>query len=83
MRHEPSAQLLNEIITFTVEIKINGSMIAHIYGRNIAPVPGGKTRYEYYQVENRKVKNGCVVHKRELGIVPLINSILSDVEGDV
>lgn len=69
---------------FTVEIRINGAMIAHIYGRNIAPLPNGKTRYEYeyYEAETRKVQNGCVEHLREAGIVPLVSSILEDVSHD-
>jgi len=69
---------------FTVEIRINGAMIAHIYGRNIAPLPNGKTRYEYeyYEAETHKVQNGCVEHLREDGIVPLVSSILDDVSHD-
>lgn len=67
---------------FTVEIKINGSMIAHVYGRNYDTLPSGLTkyRYEYYQPENRALRTGFVEHDRSLGIVPLVKSILIDVE---
>ena len=65
---------------FTVEIKINGSLIGHIYGHNEGPTPDGdRYRYEYYETEKRKVVNGEVVHHRADGIRPLIAAILSDI----
>lgn len=67
---------------FTFEIKINGAMIAHIYGNNISDLPGGKCKYkyEYYEVEKRKVLNGEVTHLRSSGIMSLVSLILKDVE---
>lgn len=67
---------------FTVEIKINGALISHIYGHNEGDVTPGecKYRYEYYETETRKVVNGNVRHKRNKGIRNLINSILTDVD---
>ncbi len=66
---------------FTVEIKINGSMIGHVYGRNVGDTPkGSQYDYEYYDVENRKIVGGKILHKRERGIKALIASILADTE---
>ena len=66
---------------FTVEIKINGSLIGHIYGHNEGHTDkGDRYRYEYYETETRKIVNGEVTHPRRNGIRPLITAILSDVE---
>lgn len=65
---------------FTVEIKINGFMISHIYGHNESQQnKAGETRYtfEYYEIESRKLQTGEVWHKREDGIDKLIGKILS------
>lgn len=66
---------------FTVEIRINGTLISHIYGRNIAPLPNGKSRYEYeyYEAESRKVQTGTVEHRREDGLRSLVTEILNNV----
>jgi hypothetical protein len=70
---------------FTVEIKINGALIAHIYGRNITssdhPAAKDLYQYEYYQTETHKVQNGKVAHARDAGIIPLVSLILKDVKG--
>jgi len=67
---------------FTIEIKINGSMIGHIYGHNEGLDPDGseKTVYswEYYRVESRKLQHGTVLHKRDEGIESLICKILKE-----
>ena len=71
---------------FTVEIKINGSLINHIYGHNEGPAPvglGDQYRYELYEVEKRDVKNGRVTHKRSDGINKLVAAILLDVDSTV
>lgn len=68
---------------FTVEIKINGSLIGHIYGHNEGDSPDGKGdkyRYEYYEPETREVRNGNVVHRRSDGIRKLVAAILNDAE---
>lgn len=72
----------NHQFMFTVEIKINGSLIGHIYGHNEGDLPNGesKYRYEYYETESRKVVNGNVTHKRHHGIRQLVNAILTDVD---
>ena len=70
---------------FTVEIKINGSLINHIYGHNEGSSPDGRGdqyRYELYEVETRAVKNGRVTHKRSDGINKLVAAILLDVTPD-
>lgn len=66
---------------FTFEIRINGSLIAHIHGLNIGSTPeGDRYKYEYYEVDTRKVLTGKVVHRREKGIRPLITTILNDIK---
>lgn len=70
---------------FTVEIKINGTLINHIYGHNEGPAKGGKFqedkyRYELYQVETKGVRNGTVTHYRPDGINALVVAILQDAE---
>lgn len=70
---------------FTVEVRINGSLISHIYGHNEGPSPTGKFQedvytYELYEVESRNVRNGQVTHYRPNGINALIGMILSDVD---
>ncbi len=66
---------------FTVEIRINGSLISHIYGQNRG-MTGELTNYayEYYEPETRNLKKGTVQHDRDAGITPLITKILNDLE---
>lgn len=70
---------------FTVEIKVNGLLVSHIYGRNTARIAGDgdefKYDYEYYEVNSRDIISGSVNHKRSKGIRKLITVILEDVEG--
>ena len=68
---------------FTIEIKINGSLVGHIYGHNEGHINAkGETlyRYEYYEVETRRVRPGTVRHVRKGGIRSLVVAILSSVE---
>jgi len=67
---------------FTVEIRINGSLITHIYGHNEGTVPGGKDqyRYEVYHVEERALVNGTVKHHYGEGITKLVQLILKDAD---
>ena len=66
---------------FTTEIRINGALIAHIYGRNCGTNREGATMYsyEYYEPETREVTNGQVTHMRDDGIRHLVKLILDDV----
>jgi len=68
---------------FTVEIRINGSLIIHIYGRNYGKSPKGGSEYEYgyeyYSPELHKVVKGIILHDRDAGVNPLIGKILEDV----
>jgi len=72
---------------FSVEIKLNGSMIAHIYGRNITQYSAydnlknldeSEYIFEYYEPEIGELIKGNVSHKRSDGIVPLIIKILKN-----
>jgi len=69
----------------TVEIKVNGNMVGHIYGQNLGRAYGeGKRvhdyRYEYYNLALGKIISGSVLHSGKLNIEKLINEILSDIE---
>lgn len=67
---------------FTIEIRINGTLVAHIYGRNLNKTPHGDFEYgyEYYSPElPSSVIKGIVCHDRGKGINPLITKILDDV----
>ena len=63
---------------FTVEIKINGTMIKHIYGLNVS----GRYECEYdvdiYDVQTRTVNHHKVTHNRSYGITKLIQLILEE-----
>lgn len=65
---------------FTIETRINGSLINHIYGHNEGRNEDGSTRYryEFYKVESNELKSGFVNHKRSDGINDLIVAILND-----
>lgn len=67
---------------FTIEIKINGTMIGHIYGRNLCVQENGLSLYdyEYYEPEIPKLQRGTISHCREQGIRKLVKLILSDVD---
>ena len=69
---------------FTVELKVNGALVGHIYGVNKGLYLEGKGEtiydYEYYDVGKRDLIKGEVLHKREGGIKCLIKLILEDVE---
>ena len=68
---------------FTVELKINGTLIAHVYGHNEGfdeKTGDYKYRYEYYEVESRKVTNGIITHDRKKGLNALVSSILTHAE---
>lgn len=70
---------------FTFEIRINGSLIAHIYGHNEGEIDKkGQTKYsyEYYEPTTRRIVSGTVRHKRGDGIRPLVTTILKDIPPD-
>ena len=66
---------------FTTEIRINGALIAHIYGRNCGHNQDGAAMYsyEYYEPETREVMTGQVTHMRDDRIRHLVKLILEDV----
>jgi len=66
---------------FTIEMRVNGTLIAHVYGRNVGDGRSeGLTQYFYelYRAGNRKLITGDVEHKRENGIEALVVKILAD-----
>lgn len=68
---------------FTVELKINGTMIGHIYGKNkgLASEGTGETiyEYEYYEPDGGDIARGFVLHKREDGLRHLVRLVLEDI----
>lgn len=68
----------------TAEIRINGSMISHIYIRNISSefsVDGMNLyKYEYYQPETGEVKTGEIKFKRDKGALTLVRDIINKME---
>ena len=71
---------------FTVEIRINGSLVSHIYGVNVTdshPINNGKgDRYDcqVYDVEKRASRDVSVRHHRRDGINALVAKILNKTE---
>lgn len=67
---------------FTVEIRINGMLINHIYGRNMTAKVKGQDcyKYELYETETQKIRTGEVHHNPKNGIRQLIAEILNDVK---
>lgn len=65
---------------FTVELKVNGALVSHVYGHNAEDLPDGRCLYdyEYYEVAKRKVKRGKVKHHRMDGLPCLVAAILED-----
>lgn len=67
---------------FVVEIRVNGNMIMHIYGRNTTGIKDQSlyNRYEYeiYEVSSKKITHGEVSHKQEDGIKALVATILRE-----
>lgn len=65
---------------FTTEIRINGTLILHIYGINTAVQKEGKTQYkiDIYNTEKLEAKSFNVYHYRRDGISKLIELILAE-----
>ena len=69
---------------FTVELRVNGALVGHVYGRNIGDVPGTRRcRYswEYYEVEQGQVQGGELEHDPGQGIAALAAAVLGKVRG--
>ncbi len=69
---------------FSVEIRINGEMIKHIKGQNMGFETGKDMRciydYQMYDVVNKTVDEGTLVHDRKEGMNELLMKILMNVE---
>jgi len=69
---------------FTVEVRVNGTLIVHVYGRNVSGAPSGRpNEYHYDLVElsqdSRSAIDGRVSHVPDKGITELVRLILADV----
>jgi hypothetical protein len=66
---------------FTVEIRVNGNLVAHVYGQNLSEygIEEAAYRWEYYEVSSQTVRCGHVKHVRSQGIAPLVAKILTKV----
>lgn len=68
---------------FTVEIRINGTMVVHAYGRNTDKRDqDGKTIYdiEFYQPERPQLCKFPVLHDKNDGINKLVEAVLREAE---
>ena len=72
---------------FSVEVKINGVLIGHLYGHNNgymeSDVLSGEClySYEYYEPgKGKEVKRGNITHKRDDGMVKLLSKIFKKLE---
>ena len=66
---------------FSFEIRVNGSLITHIYGHNEdkSTSDGTLYTYEHYRVASRKLVCGTVTHHPSDGIDTLVIKIMEDV----
>jgi hypothetical protein len=65
---------------FTVEIKVNGAMVGHLYGHNAdMGITTAQYRYEYHPIGHGELLLGGVEHFRPDGIEALVRKILTDV----
>ncbi len=70
---------------FSVEIKINGALISHLYGRNTGEtlVPNvSKYDWHLYNAETGVVEAGITIHHRSSGLDQLVWQILDKVLQD-
>ena len=70
---------------FTVEIRINGALISHLYGHNEGRDDGDWWNYSYhfYTLDNDKdkLKTGTIKHRRDKdSINVLVANILKDIK---
>lgn len=71
---------------FSAEIKINGTLISHIYGHregieHYNPVTDENSYvYNYYEVGEDKLISGRLTHKYSGGIHKLVRLILEDID---
>ena len=67
---------------FTVEIKVNGNLIAHVYGRRLGAVEKRNVyEFEYYKVgDEPAITKGAVTRNYEDGMGKLLMKILREVD---
>jgi hypothetical protein len=70
---------------FTVEIRINGTQIGHIYGQNMSVegVENCEYNYEYYETGTGNIVSGTVHHNLKDKIRILITKILDEVDKEM
>jgi len=71
----------------TVEMKVNGTLVHHIYAQNVEYVGDGAYMYDYTSCIpvplkdiEPAIKTGSVVHKRDEGMAVLVNTIIKDLD---
>lgn len=68
---------------FSVEIRINGNLVSHLYGQNMIDIDDDKKcryRYVYHRVDKLDSTEGNVSHKHDDGIEKLLQIVLKDME---
>ena len=70
---------------FSVETRINGILISHVYGKNITHTlldhkeEGDVYSYTYTETETGYSCSGTILHKRKDGLTQLVSTIMLDV----
>ena len=66
----------------SAEIKINGSLLGHLYLHNLGYLKGKLTEceyeYEYYEI-GKKIIKGNVIHDRQDGAIKLLEIATTDI----
>jgi hypothetical protein len=68
---------------FTAELKINGILVGHLYGRNTGKLDKQKYTYEaeYYEIASGKVQNlPPIQHNRKKGLARLVSVCLGRID---
>jgi len=61
----------------TVDLKINGDLIGHMYIVNIHPFKNSVYQYTVYDVAGRKCTTDTIIHKRSKGAWKLVQAIIN------
>jgi hypothetical protein len=68
---------------FEVDIKVNGTMVGVLHGRNVLKADDDHHLYEYYyhDLEHHLIYQGEVFHNSGDGIFELVSAMLRHVDG--
>jgi hypothetical protein len=65
---------------FSIELKVNGTLVGHIYGRRIEEHGDRrKWEYEYYEPEAGELEKHTISGDKDMPLVVLVRNILDQV----